>query len=342
MRSVKFLFVAAATALLSTAAVAADMPSIVPPPPGPYPQAYPQPYPQPYPQQYMRAADHRGFRRLVSARRRRHEQPEGRQPVQRALQLAGHHRDDGSIPASTAPASSGSASAIRSIAGSAATSRPNGAARRTSTGSISSTSTAHRSASTNISASKSRAPVPVQRVRRSRHLVVHHAVRRRRRRLAAQHRFQASARTAQYAVDQRRRHLRRGRQQDGRSPGRCTPVSPTRSPTTVTIEARLSLGHLGDAASRRLHHLQRHRQRQQPMDVSRHDVERFPPRRTLDLLRSAAAGTASAAAAGPQGLTSPLTGLTDGAGDSPRRLLFCGSRWCSNRRGQRLVKVNRQ
>ena len=52
MRSVKFLFVAAATALLSTAAVAADMPSIAPPP-GPYPQAYPQPaYPQPYPQQY--------------------------------------------------------------------------------------------------------------------------------------------------------------------------------------------------------------------------------------------------------------------------------------------------
>jgi opacity protein-like surface antigen len=50
MRSVKFLFVAAATALLSTAAVAADMPSIVPPPPGPYPQAYPQPYPQQYAQ----------------------------------------------------------------------------------------------------------------------------------------------------------------------------------------------------------------------------------------------------------------------------------------------------
>ena len=52
MRSVKSLFVAAATALVSTAAVAADMPSIAPPP-GPYPQAYPQPaYPQPYPQQY--------------------------------------------------------------------------------------------------------------------------------------------------------------------------------------------------------------------------------------------------------------------------------------------------
>src|SRR5258708_40152379 len=69
MRSVKSVFVAAATALLSTAAVAADMPPIAPPPPGPYPQqaypqqAYPQPgypqpgypqpaYPQPYPQQY--------------------------------------------------------------------------------------------------------------------------------------------------------------------------------------------------------------------------------------------------------------------------------------------------
>jgi len=52
MRSVKSLFAAAATALLSTAAVAADVPSIVPPPQAPYPQAYPQPaYPQPaYPQ----------------------------------------------------------------------------------------------------------------------------------------------------------------------------------------------------------------------------------------------------------------------------------------------------
>ena len=48
MRSVKSLFVAAATALLSTAAVAADMPSIAPPP-------APYPYPQPYPQQYMPA-----------------------------------------------------------------------------------------------------------------------------------------------------------------------------------------------------------------------------------------------------------------------------------------------
>ena len=48
MRSVKSLFVAAATALLSTAAIAADMPSIAGPPPAPYPQAYPQPgYPQP-------------------------------------------------------------------------------------------------------------------------------------------------------------------------------------------------------------------------------------------------------------------------------------------------------
>src|SRR5947209_11637826 len=67
MRSVKFLFVAAATALLSTAAVAADMPSIAPPP-APYPQAYPQPaypqpaypqpaYPQPYPQQQVYAGN---------------------------------------------------------------------------------------------------------------------------------------------------------------------------------------------------------------------------------------------------------------------------------------------
>jgi len=43
MRSVKSLVVAAATALLSTAAVAADVPSIAPPPPAPYPQAYSQP-----------------------------------------------------------------------------------------------------------------------------------------------------------------------------------------------------------------------------------------------------------------------------------------------------------
>ena len=54
MRSVKSLFVAAATALLSTAAVAADMPSIAPPP---YPQAYPQPgYSQPAYQQPAYAA----------------------------------------------------------------------------------------------------------------------------------------------------------------------------------------------------------------------------------------------------------------------------------------------
>ena len=55
MRSVKFLLAAVATALLSTAAIAADMPSIAPPP-APYPQAYPQPaYPQPYPQQQVYA-----------------------------------------------------------------------------------------------------------------------------------------------------------------------------------------------------------------------------------------------------------------------------------------------
>jgi opacity protein-like surface antigen len=57
MRSVKSLFVAAATALLSTAAVAADMPSIAPPPP----MAYPQPYPQPYPQQYAQPFAAPGF-----------------------------------------------------------------------------------------------------------------------------------------------------------------------------------------------------------------------------------------------------------------------------------------
>ena len=74
-----------------------------------------------------------------------------------------------------------------------------------------------------------------QRLCRSRHLELLHAVRRRRHRRLAQHHSQLPGRL-HACSGVRRRRLRRHRSRNGISPGRCTPVSPTRSSKNFTVE----------------------------------------------------------------------------------------------------------
>ena len=119
------------------------------------------------------------IRRLVSARRHRHDQPEGRveltSPVfTPAVTVLQKEFDSGML-------FGGSASATSSTTGSASTSPVNIAARPSS---AVSTPTARLQ---RLFRHQERMAVPGQRLYRSRHLVVHHAVRRRRHRLLAQH-----------------------------------------------------------------------------------------------------------------------------------------------------------
>ena len=165
MRSVKFLVAAGAASLLSSAAFAADMP-IAPP------------------ADVRAAPGGRGFRRLVSARRYRLQQSARRAPEQRARCRQSPRRSRTS--ASTPPASSASASATSSTTGSAPTSPVNIAAIRSSSARITSPipgGVRHR----HLSRHQVRVGRSGQRLCRSRHLVVHHAVHRRRRRRRAGH-----------------------------------------------------------------------------------------------------------------------------------------------------------
>ena len=106
------------------------------------------------PPPYVRAAAGRGFRRLVSARRHRHEQSAREEHRHaRCSQRSAALRPCG--PASTPPASSASASAISSTTGSAVTSPASIAATRISTAPTTHRSAACRLGANNYTGSKS-------------------------------------------------------------------------------------------------------------------------------------------------------------------------------------------
>ena len=164
MRSVKFLVAAGAASLLSSMAFAADMPDRV--------------------AAEIMLRRRRGFRRLVSARRYWLQQSTcARSLEQRARrQRSTLDQHSASIP----PASSASVSAISSTTGSAPTSPANIAAIRISLAPMFHR-LGRRRCRTILSRHQVGMAVPGQRLRRSRHLVVYHAVRRRRRRRVACH-----------------------------------------------------------------------------------------------------------------------------------------------------------
>ena len=178
MRSVKSLIAAGAASLLSSAAFAADMP-IAPPP------MYAPPL-------------GRGFRRLVSARRYRLQQSARQVSQQRVL-------DRRNRVASTRHAASTRAGIFGLGVGYQVQQlvprrhhRRVSRQRATSTASTSSPSNGGTSATDNYQRQQVRMAGSRQRLCRSRHLVVHHAVHRRRRRHVAQHHRRTSS-TGQHA-----------------------------------------------------------------------------------------------------------------------------------------------
>ena len=252
--------------------------------------------------------------------------------------------------ASTAATISVSASAISSTTGSAPTSPVNIAAAPTSTARQSSRSAfgGGLSAVDNYTAAKSEWAVPGQRLCRSRHLVVRHAVHRRRRRHVAQYRSPTSATTESATPVGRRRRPRRS------------------APLRVEMEFRLGAacrsrlqGHAERDARTRLQ-LRRTSATASPADVNSFDgvnaavnpmtSSRTSPRNDLKLgVRwNFDSPPVYAPPLVPQGLIerSHLLMFANGAGFS-RAVLFCARsfpapfdkqcRWSAR---QRLVKVN--
>ena len=223
MRSVKFLIAAGAASLLSSAAFAADMP-IAPPPD-------------------VRAAAGRGFRRLVSARRHRLQQSARQDRLeQRARSQQRCSLDRRHCGFDTA-----------GIFGLGVGYQFNNWFRADVTGAVSRQLQfpRHRHVITDPAVPASAptttpAPSPSgcsgQRLCRSRHLVVRDAVHRRRRRHRA-----SRSRTSPITASRnsgRRRVCRASPTRDdassGISPGRCMPVSPTRSRRTSRSNSPIS------------------------------------------------------------------------------------------------------
>ena len=199
MVSVKVASVAGAVALFATAANAADMPAL--------PPVYMPPI-----EEFVRSGWYlRGDIGMTN------QQCQGPASTRSTTRRA--RRSKRSAWAGTARCCSASASATNSTTGCAPTSPANIAARRTSTAPTASASPAARRASTNYSRQQVRVAVPRQRLCRSRHLVVLHAVSSAPASACAQHQISGFRDDGINYVRPRGVALRRRRHRNGISPG---------------------------------------------------------------------------------------------------------------------------